>query len=109
MVAEWEFAGGWSLGVMPGVYRNRDEDGRRFVGAILAAVVGKSLNDRARVFLEVAGEQIAAARHGGCVATADVGIAYLLTRDVQVDAAISRGLNRNAPDFAWTIGLSTRF
>lgn len=109
MVAEWEFAGGWSLGVMPGLFRDRNESGRHFIGGILAAVVGKSLNERTRVFVELSGEQLAAARHGGNVATLDAGIAYLVTQDVQVDAAMSRGLNRNAPDFAWTVGLSARF
>lgn len=109
MVAEWEFAGGWSLGVMPGVFRDRDEDGRHFTGGILAAVVGKSLNDRTRVFVELSGEQLAAARHGGSVTTLDSGIAYLVSRDVQVDAAMSRGLNRNAPDWSWTVGVSMRF
>lgn len=108
-VAEWEFAGGWSLGVMPGLYRDRDEDGRHFTGGILAAVLGKSLNDKTRVFVEWSGQQLAAARHGGNVTTLDTGISYLLTRDLQVDAALSRGLNRNAPDLAWTVGLSTRF
>lgn len=109
MVAEWEFAGGWSLGVMPGVFRDRDESDRHFTGGILAAVLGKSLNDRTRVFVELSGEQIAAARHGGNITTLDAGIAYLVTNDVQLDAAMSRGLNRNAPDFAWTVGLSLRF
>lgn len=109
MVAEWEFAGGWSLGVMPGVFRDRDEDGRHFTGGILAAVLGKSLNDRTRVFVELSGEQLAPARHGGNVTTLDAGVAYLVTKDVQLDAAMSRGLNRNAPDFAWTVGLSVRF
>lgn len=109
MVAEWEFAGGWSLGVMPGLFRDRDESGRRFTAGILAAVLGKSLNERTRVFVELSGEQLAAARHGGHVATLDAGVAYLLTRDLQLDAAVSRGLSRNAPDFAWTVGLSARF
>lgn len=109
MVAEWEFAGGWSLGVMPGLFRDRDEAGRHFTGGILAAVLGKSLNDRTRVFVELSGEQLAPARHGGNVATLDAGVAFLLTRDLQLDAAMSRGLNRNAPDFAWTVGLSARF
>lgn len=109
MVAEWEFAGGWSLGVMPGVYRDRDEDGRHFTGGILAAVLGKSINDRTRVFVELSGAQLAAARHGGSVTTLDAGVAYLVSKDVQVDAAISRGLNRNAPDLAWTVGVSMRF
>lgn len=109
MVAEWEFAGGWSLGVMPGLFRDRDDAGRHFTGGILAAVLGKSLNDRTRAFVELSGEQIAPARHGGNVATLDTGIAFLLTHDVQLDLAMSRGLNRNAPDFAWTVGVSARF
>lgn len=109
LAAEWEFAGGWSLGVMPGLYRDRDESGRHFTGGILAATLGKSLSERTRMFLELSGEQLAAARHGGSVVTLDAGVTYLLTRDMQVDAALSRGLNRNAPDWAWTVGFSTRF
>lgn len=109
LAAEWEFAGGWSLGVMPGLYRDRDESGRHFTGGILAATLGKSLSERTRMFVELSGEQLAAARHGGSVVTMDTGVTYLLTRDMQVDAALSRGLNRNAPDWAWTVGFSTRF
>lgn len=108
-VAEWEFAGGWSLGVMPGVYRDRDEDGRHFAGGILAATLGKSLTDRLRGFVEVSGQQLAASKHGGSVVTFDTGLAYLLDRDLQVDVAMSRGINKNAPDLAWTVGVSARF
>lgn len=108
-VAEWEFAGGWSLGVMPGIYRDRDEDGRHFVGGILAATLGKSLTNKLRGFVEVSGQQLAANRHGGSVVTFDTGLAYLLDRDLQVDVALSRGINKNAPDLAWTVGLSARF
>lgn len=108
-VAEWEFAGGWTAGVMPGLYRDRDADGQRFVGGILAGVVGKSLTDRLRGFVEISGQQLAASRHGGSVVTFDTGLAYLLDRNLQVDVALSRGINKNAPDFSWTLGLSGRF
>lgn len=109
MVAEWEFAGGWSLGVMPGVYRNRNDQGRHFTGGILAAVLGKSLGERLRGFVEVSGQQLASARNGGKLVTFDTGLAYLLTRDLQVDMALSRGISHSAPDLAWTVGLSARF
>lgn len=109
MVAEWEFAGGWSAGVMPGIYRDRDEDGRHFVGGILAGVVGKSLTDKLRGFVEISGQQLASRRHGGSVVTFDTGLAYLLDRDLQVDVALSRSINKNAPDLGWTVGLSARF
>lgn len=108
-VAEWEFAGGWSAGLMPGVYRDRDEDGRHFVGGILAGVLGKSLTERLRGFVEISGQQLASSRHGGSVVTFDTGLAYLLNRDLQVDVALSRGINKNAPTLAWTAGLSARF
>lgn len=109
MVAEWEFAGGWSAGVMPGLYRDRDESGRHFVGAILAGVVGKSLTDQLRAFVELSGQQLASNRHGGSVVTLDAGLAYQLERNLQLDVAMSRGINRNAPDLGWTVGLSARF
>lgn len=108
-VAEWEFAGGWSAGVMPGLYRDRNEVGGHFTGAMLAAVVGKSLTDRLRAFVELSGQQLASARNGGSVVTFDAGLAWLLDRNLQVDTALSRGINKNAPDFAWTVGLSARF
>lgn len=109
MVAEWEFAGGWSLGVMPGLYRDRDAAGQHFVGGILAAVVGKSFTDTLRGFVEISGQQLTTTGHGGSVVTLDAGVAWLLSRDLQLDAAVSRGVNRNAPNLAWTVGISTRF
>lgn len=108
-VAEWEFAGGWSAGVMPGLYRDRNDDGKRFTGALLAVVVGKSLTERTRVFVELSGQQLASASNGGNVVTLDAGLAWLLTRDVQLDVALSRGVNKAAPDLSWTTGLSARF
>lgn len=108
-VAEWEFAGGWSLGVMPGIYRDRDESGQHYTGAIMAAVLGKSLNENLRVFVELAGQQLTSSRHGGKVVTFDTGLAYTLTRDLQLDVALSRGISKTAPDLAWTVGVSTRF
>lgn len=109
MVAEWALPGGWSAGVMPGLYRDRDQQGRHFTGAILAAVVGKSLTERLRGFVEVSGQQLASSRRGGSVVTFDTGLAYLLDRNLQVDVALSRGINKNAPDLSWTIGLSGRY
>ncbi|MCY4744518.1 transporter [Pelomonas sp. UHG3] len=109
MVAEWELAGGWSVGVMPGLYRDRNDDGRRYTGAILAAVVGKSLTEQTRVFVELAGQQLTSARNGGRVISLDAGVAYLLSRDLQLDLAVARGLTAQTPDFSWTVGLSTRF
>lgn len=109
MVAEWDLPGGHSLGVMPGVFVEHDEAGRRYTGGIAAVVVGKSFTERLRGFAELSGQQLTSRRHGGNVVTGDVGLAYLLTNSVQIDTAAAWGLSKAAPDFGWTVGLSVRF
>lgn len=109
MVAEWELPGGHSMGVMPGVFVEHDEAGRRYVGGIAAVVVGKSFSDKFRGFIELSGQQLTSRRHGGNIVTGDIGLAYLLTNSVQIDTAAAWGLSKAAPDFGWTVGLSVRF
>jgi hypothetical protein len=104
-VGEWELPAGLSLGVMPGVGIERDDAGRYRYG-ILGVVLGKSINERLRAFVEVAMPQIARSAHGGTQATLDVGGAWLLSDTVQLDAMFARGLNSRTPDSAFTVGLS---
>ncbi|WP_020654912.1 transporter [Massilia niastensis] len=108
VAAEWELAAGMSLGVMPGVGVERDDAGRRYRFGILGVVVGKQFGERLRGFAELALPQLARGRHGGTRASVDVGAAWLLSDDCQLDAMLSRGLNRRTPDLAFTVGLSFR-
>jgi hypothetical protein len=94
---------------MPGVLLDTDATDQHHAAGILAAVLGKSWNDRFRTFVEIAGQRLASSRNGGSTVTYDAGAAYLLTNDLQLDTAFSWGANRNTPDFAWTVGLSARF
>lgn len=105
VVGEWELPHDYSLGVMPSVGIERDEGGRYRYG-ILGVVVGKSINERLRGFVEVALPHIARGEHGGIQASLDLGGAYLLSDTVQLDAMLSRGLNSRTPDTAFTIGFS---
>lgn len=108
-VAEWELANDFSLGVMPGFIVDKDAGGKRFTAGIFGIVVGKSLNERLRGFVEFAAPQIARGAHGGTVANANVGAAYLLSNTVQLDTAFSKGLNQRTVDLGLTIGLSAKF
>jgi hypothetical protein len=109
VVAEWELAHDYSLGVMPGLIYDKAADGRRFTSGIFGIVVGRSWTDRFRTFIELAAPQIARAKHGGNIVTADLGAAYLLTTNTQLDVMFQKGVNKNAPDHAWTMGLSMKF
>lgn len=105
LVSEWDF-NTWSLGVMPGIYVDKDDADKRYVGGILAVVLGKPINDKLRVFGEWAGHQLTTDSHGGNVITANLGAAYVLSNTVQIDMAVSKGLTDAAPKQAMTIGLS---
>ena len=109
MVAEWELPQDFSVGVMPGFVADRNEDGKRFVGGILAVTLGKGWGDKWHTFVEIAGQQLASKSNGGSVVTFDAGATYLLTESAQLDVSISRGLTSYTPDLQWGVGLSLRF
>ncbi len=109
MVAEWELPGGYAAGVMPGLFAERNDAGQRYVGGTLAVVLGKSWGDDLRSFVEVAAQRLASGRNGGNSVTVNTGMARLLSPSLQVDVAVSSGVTRQAPDFAWTLGFSAKF
>ncbi|QNH12832.1 transporter [Xanthomonas sp. SI] len=109
LVAEWELSDSLSAGVMPGVIWDENEDGHRYAAGIFGVVLGKSWTERSRSFVELALPQIAKSDDGGTVALLDVGSAWLLSNDVQLDVAYSYGLNERSPDHALGAGLSFRF
>jgi hypothetical protein len=109
LAAEWELPNDFGLGVMPGIAWQRNDNGERYTSGIFGIVLGKDLSERSRIFVEYSAPQIASGRNGGSLSTFDIGGSHLLTDTVQVDTALSRGLNRNTPDWSWTVGLSIKF
>jgi hypothetical protein len=108
MVAEWELPHDFSLGVMPGIGRERDEQGAAFRYGVLGVVLGRELNERLRALVEIALPRIAATRHGGSQASLNGGFAWLLSNTMQVDTVLSRGLNHRTPGLSLTVGLSLK-
>lgn len=110
VVFEWDLGGDWSFGAMPGFYVERNAGGQRYVGGIAAVTVGRDwLEGRVHGFVELAGQRLASRRNGGSVVTADLGVSWKIRPTVQVDCALFKGLNRDAPDLGWTTGLSLKF
>lgn len=109
MVAEWELPNEMSLGLMPGVMRQRGEDGKLHTAGIFGIVLGKAWTSKMRTFVELAAPQFGASALGGNVASLDVGMAYLLTPRLQLDTALTRGLTRAGSDVGMTVGVSAKF
>ena len=108
LAADWELPDDYELTVMPGVGIDSDERGARYRYGVLAVELDKAFNDRLHGFAELAAPQVARADRGGTQAVFDAGLTYLLNKDVQLDAALVRGLNRRTPDLSLTFGLSLR-
>jgi hypothetical protein len=106
---EWDLPEEFSLGLMPGVYVDRNDAGRRFAGGIFAMTLGKEWSPRWHSFLEVAGQQLASRRDGGSVVTLDTGLAFVATPALQFDIEASRGLSDAAPDLTSGLGVSIKF
>ena len=108
-LAQWELPSGWSLGTMAGLVTDRNDADQRYTAGVLSASLGFPLGEKLHGFAEIAGQQLASARNGGNAVTAGTGLAWQLSPDAQLDAAVFRGLTRDTPDWAWTVGLSLRF
>lgn len=105
---EWDLPPELNLGLMPGVYLDRDERGRHVPTGQFGITLAKNFGERAYTFIELAAPRIARGRDGGSMASFDFGGGYSLTRDLHVDAGVMLGLNRRTPDLAFTLGLSVR-
>jgi hypothetical protein len=108
MAAEWDLPNDWSVGLMPGLTRDRNDVGAHMMTGMFGVTVGKEWTERMHTFVEVAAPRIARARDGGTQATFDVGAGYLLTPNWAADFGLSFGLNHRTADRAFTFGLSTR-
>lgn len=108
-VAEWELPGETSIGVMPGLARDTDLNGKPFTAGILAVTAGTELAAHWRGFIELAGQRLASKTRGGNVVTFDTGVTYQINNDMQVDLSLQRGLTRFTPDLSMGLGWSVRF
>ena len=89
------------------VLRNANDSGKHvnFVGVL---DLGYAVTGKLTVFAEVYGAAGTDA-HTPPVYTADAAAAYLLTDNVQLDAGVNVGLNRDTPNLQLYTGISQRF
>jgi hypothetical protein len=100
---------GWDMAPMAGVAFLRDENNEGYHASFINSITfgrelfGK-LDGYAEFFSEVSTEQ-----GSGWIGTADFGVTYELTPNIQLDAGINIGVTKAAPDFNPFVGLSWRF
>jgi len=107
-VGEWELPGEFALGVMPGIaYDPNGGEGQQWT-AILGATLGRPVSEQLRFFVEYAAEQLPTSENGGTVALLDMGSAFLITSNIQLDLSYRHGLTSLASDHSLALGFSQR-
>ena len=94
--AQWELPQQLTLGVMPGVYRDRGDDGRHFAAGVLAVTLGKAWTPRLQGFVELAGQCLSRAQADASLLNVDTGVAFVASKTLQVDMVVSRSLSGSA-------------
>ena len=108
--AQWELPQHLSVGVMPGVYRDRGDDGRHFAAGVLAVTLGKSWTPRLQSFVELAGQRLSRAQPDASLLNVDTGVAFVASKTLQVDMVVSRSLSGSASQqLRGGLSMSSRF
>jgi hypothetical protein len=110
LAADWNFAPGLKLSLNPniGVGRYEDDKGRLVTAGLFAITLNYLPTKKLNPFIDL-GVQAPEASHGKAAAIVDGGIAFIVGRNVQLDASIgSRAHGETAPQPFIGFGISWR-
>ena len=100
----------FSLNLTPELDWNADADGRgHHAGMAQVASLGWQANDRLTLSADLWHQWDWDPAGTTRQASADGAVAYLLSKDLQLDAGANFGLNRETPDVELYAGVATRF
>lgn len=109
LAADWELSERWSLNPNIGWAIDEDDDGQRFSAALLAVTLEYKLSRALEFFVDAAAKRPEATGAGSAVLYG-VGLAYLVSRDLQVDLTVGvRGAGSTVPRSLVAAGFSMRF
>jgi hypothetical protein len=104
-----EVADGLGIGLMTEIDVLEESDGKGYAPTFInSATMSVDLTDRLGAYTELFAER-STERGARWVATADVGLTYAVTDDLQLDGGVNLGITRAADDVQLFMGISRRF
>ena len=108
LTADWDFAPKLSLNPNLGVGVYEDHQGKTFVSAVSAATLSYSAGERLNPFIDF-GLLAPEERNGKSALIVDLGVAYIIRRNIQLDASAGKGVHGNTlPHPFLSFGISYR-
>lgn len=109
LAADWELNPQWSLNPNVGLAIDEDDEGRRFTSRLFAMTLAYKPVRSLELFVDMAAQR-PEAKGAGSATIYDAGLAYLFSRDMQVDLSVGRrGTGSTPPRSFLAAGLSVRF
>ena len=109
LVADWAITDQWSLNPNVGIGLYEDGQGRPFIAGLSALTLNFNPTPRFNPFIDM-GLQSPEERNGRSSLIFDAGVAFLTSRNVQLDLSYGTGaLGRGSPHPFWSAGVSARF
>lgn len=109
MAADWNFAPQWSLNPNVGVAVYEDAGRQMYTAGLLAATLNYNPSKTLNFFVDT-GIQSQEAKRGKTSIIYDLGVAYVIGRDIQVDFSVGSGVAGATPPRPFlSVGISKRF
>lgn len=108
LAADWDFAPKFSLNPNVGIARYEDGQGRPFAAGLFALTLNYQPTKKFNPFIDM-GLQAPEEKQGKSSLTFDTGVAYILGRNIQLDASVGEGAHGRTPPRPFlSAGLSIR-
>ena len=109
LAADWDFAQEWSLNPNIGVAVYEDDQNQLFTAGLLAVTLNYNPSKTLNFFADT-GMQSPEGKNGKSAIIYDAGVAYLVSRDIQVDFSVGAGTTGTTPPRTFfSFGISKRF
>ena len=109
LAADWDIAPKWSFNPNIGAAIYEDDEQRPYRAALLAATLSYNVSDAFSVFIDAA-VQSPERKRGRSASVLDVGAAYLIGRNLQLDVSAGAKISGTTPPRRfWSAGISRRF
>lgn len=109
LAADWDFSTQWSLNPNVGFAAYEDDQNRLFTTGILAVTLNFNPSKTLNFFIDT-GMQSRERKNGKSAAIFDAGVAYLPSRDIQLDFSVGAGTKGATPPRVFvSLGISKMF
>jgi Putative MetA-pathway of phenol degradation len=109
IAAEWALGKDASIGVMPGIVREKNVDGKWYAAPTFAVTLGKNWTPAWRSTVELVSPRLTSKKNGGNEATFNFGNTYSLNDNFELELVYLRGLTNETAENSILFGVNIKF